>query len=255
MLFLRSLVFQVALYGYTTLQLVLAWPYLLRPWPARWGYVRFWARVVMWLHRVICGTRVEVRGREHMPAGGFLVASKHQSMWETVALVPLFPFTTFILKQELMSLPIFGWAMNVTGMIPIDRGGGVRAMLHMTARAKAAIEDGRQVVIFPEGTRQAPGAPPDYKTGAGFLYESCNAPCLPVALDSGLFWPRGSFLRHPGTIVVEFLPPIPPGLNRRAFMSEVERRIEGATAKLLAEAAAAPGAPPAAAAFRPDPTA
>jgi 1-acyl-sn-glycerol-3-phosphate acyltransferase len=243
-LVLRSFAYLAALYGFTALGLVFGWPMFLRRWPGPWPYVKFWAGTSIWLHRVICKVRVEYRGLEHVPDGGFLVASKHQSMWETLAFVPAFRFTTYILKQELMAIPMFGWAMRRTGMIAIDREAGARALVAMTKRARAAIAEGRQVVIFPEGTRTAPGAPPAYKAGVAYLYEACDAPCLPVALNSGLYWPRRSWRRYPGTIVVEFLPPIPPGLSRKAFLATLEERIETATSRLIAEAAASPEPPP-----------
>lgn len=244
MLVLRSFAFLLASYLFTALGLVFGWPFFLRPWPKPWPFVTFWAATSTWLHGVICGVEVEWRGVENIPEGGFLVASKHQSMWETIALVPRFRFTTFILKHELMRIPMFGWAMKRTGMIEIDRASGSRALVEMTRRARAAIEAGRQVVIFPEGTRTTPGAKPSYKVGVGYLYEACGAPCLPIALNSGLYWPRRSWRRYPGKIIVEILPPIPPGLDRKTFLAELSRRIEAASERLIAEAMASPEPPP-----------
>jgi 1-acyl-sn-glycerol-3-phosphate acyltransferase len=189
--------------------------------------------------RVVCGTRVEIRGLEHLAQGRlkgpFIVAAKHQSTWETFALLRLFDDFTFIVKRELMWIPIFGWCMAKGRMIPVDRGAGAQALADMTARAREEIQTGRQLVIFPEGTRRSPGAPPRYKFGVAHLYGETGVPCIPVALNSGLFWPRRKFLRLPGTIVVEFLPPILPGMDKEAFFRQLQGDIETATARLVAE--------------------
>ena len=244
MLVLRSIAYLVALYLFTALGLLFGWWVFLLPWPKPWPFVRFWASGCVWLHQAICGVRVEWRGLENIPEGGFLVASKHQSMWETLALIPCFRHATFILKHELMMIPLFGFAMRRTGMIDINRAAGAKALVEMSARTRAAVADGRQVIIFPEGTRRAPGAAPDYKVGVGYLYEACQAPCLPVALNAGLYWPRRSWRRYPGTIIVEFLPPIAPGLDRKAFLRLLQETIETASDRLIAEAAAGDRPPP-----------
>ena len=132
-----------------------------------------------------------------------------------------------------MWIPFFGWYMRKGQMIPIDRGAARQALTRMTNRARFELARGRQIVIFPEGTRRAPGAPPDYKSGIAHLYAATGVPCLPVALNSGLFWGRRSFKRYPGTIRVEFLDPIPPGLDRDAFLDRLEHDIETATARLI----------------------
>jgi 1-acyl-sn-glycerol-3-phosphate acyltransferase len=198
-----------------------------------------WGRISVWLLRVICGTRFEVRGLERLPDGIFkgplIIAAKHQSTFETFALLRWFEDFTFIVKRELMWLPIFGWCMWKGRMVPVDRGGGSQALAAMTARAKEEIRSGRQLVIFPEGTRRAPGAEPSYKFGVAHLYSNIGVPCVPVALNSGLFWPRRAFLRYPGTIIVEFLDPIPPGLPMDEFFRRLRDDIETATARLVAE--------------------
>lgn len=241
---LRSLAFTVMLYGFTWLMLLVIWPFFLLPDRRAWPLVKLWGRIVVWLHRVVGGTRVEWRGLENIPEGGFLVAAKHQAMWETFALIPMFDSAAFVLKHELGRIPIFGFGTRQMGMIAIDRSAGARALIEMTQRAKQAIAEGRQVIIFPEGTRTKPGAPPAYKVGVGYIYEACAAPCLPVALNSGLYWPRRSWLRYPGTIIVEFLPPIAPGMPRREFLARLERGIEEASDRLIAEAAASRQPPP-----------
>ncbi|MFG1289203.1 lysophospholipid acyltransferase family protein [Xanthobacter versatilis] len=234
---LRSLLFQVAFYGMTTFYLIVLLPLIpLLPRWLMWKYgVLLWVATNRLLLRVITGTKAEFRGLEHIPKGPLLIAAKHQSAWETFALLPLFSDPAFILKQELMRIPIFGWIAAKVRMIPIDRKGGSAALKTMTRRAQADMAEGRQILIFPEGTRRPPGAPPDYKFGVAYLYATLNVSCLPVALNSGLYWPRRAFIRRPGTILVEVLEPIPPGLGRTAFMARLERDIETASNRLLAE--------------------
>ena len=174
--------------------------------------------------RVVCNIRVEFRGVEKIPTGPLIVASKHQSMWETLLLPGFFEAPFFVIKRQLNFIPLFGQYLIKTGMVAIDRSEGRRALLSVIRRAAEEVKHGRQFVIFPEGTRTAPGAPPHYKGGVGMVYTECGVPCLPVALNSGLFWPRRTFMRYPGTLVVEFLDPIPPGLKRDEFLARVERQ-------------------------------
>jgi 1-acyl-sn-glycerol-3-phosphate acyltransferase len=183
--------------------------------------------------RVICNTRVEYRGLDKIPQGPLIVASKHQSMWETFALLQFFEQPLFILKRDLMWIPFFGWYLKKSNMIGIDRSAGGRALLTMTRRAGEAVRRGRQLIIFPEGTRRPVDAPPDYKSGIAQIYVDCGVTCLPVALNSGLFWPRRTFMRYPGTLVVDFLDPLPPGLGRREFITRVSAVIEDATGPLV----------------------
>jgi 1-acyl-sn-glycerol-3-phosphate acyltransferase len=205
--------------------------------PRSWSMaaLKTWARASSWWLRVIAGVKHEVRGREHIPAGAAMVAGKHQSLWETFALLPLFGDPAMVLKRELTWIPLFGWFALKFQMIAVDRAAGATALKRMIASAKQAVQQDRQILIFPEGTRRAPGAPPDYKPGAAALYLQLGVPCVPVALNSGLYWPRRKFLRHPGTIIVQFLPPIPPGLKRREFSARLEEAIESATDALVAE--------------------
>lgn len=239
--FLRSTLFNVLFYLSLFVLLILAIPTLLMPRRGILAMAKTWGRVSLWLLRVVAGIRVEWRGLEKLPPGGYLVAAKHQSIWETFALVPLFDEPTFIIKRELMWIPLFGWFTVKGGMIPIERGARAQTLPQMLARAQQAMREGRQIVIFPEGTRRAAGAEPAYKFGIARLYAETNAPCVPIALNSGLFWPRRSFLRHPGTIVVEVLDPIPPGLQPRIFFERLQDEIEQATARLVAEARNKPG--------------
>jgi 1-acyl-sn-glycerol-3-phosphate acyltransferase len=234
---LRSAIFNVLFYLNLVFFLVVFFWLLFCPrsW-AMWG-LRSWARTSVWLLRAICGTRLDVRGRGHIPPGAVLVAAKHQSLFETFALIPLLADPAMVLKRELMLIPLFGWFARKFRMIPVDRGAGTTALKRLIGRAKEAVRGGRQVVIFPEGTRRAPGAPPDYKPGAVALYLNLGVPCVPLALNSGIFWPRRRFMRYSGTIVMEFLPAIPAGEPRAVFSHRLEEALEGKTAELLAAAA------------------
>jgi 1-acyl-sn-glycerol-3-phosphate acyltransferase len=193
-----------------------------------------WCAALLWGLKWIAGLDYEVRGTA--PASAALVASKHMSMWDTIALYHTLSDSVFVLKKQLINVPLYGWYARKVGMIPIDRDAGASALRSMTAAARDALAKGRAIVIFPEGTRKAPGTPPDYKPGVAGLYGQLDVPCVPVALNSGLFWTGpGGFLKKPGCIVLEYLEPIPAGLKRADFMRILEERIESATARLLAE--------------------
>jgi 1-acyl-sn-glycerol-3-phosphate acyltransferase len=214
---------------------IAAIPTLIMPRTALLKLVRLWAATNLWLLRFTCGIKVEFRGLTKIPSGPLLVASKHQSMWETFALLPLFTDPAFILKRELLWIPFFGWYAWKVGMIPVDRGKRSLALAKLAVDVREELARNRQIVIFPEGTRRAPGAEPSYKYGIVHLYAEEGVPCLPIALNSGLFWPRRSFRRYPGTILVEVLDPIPPGLDKREFSERLQQTIEAATARLIAE--------------------
>jgi 1-acyl-sn-glycerol-3-phosphate acyltransferase len=238
---IRSVLFNLLFYLNLLVHFIAALPTLALPRRAIIAVATFWARTNLWLLRVVCGIEVEIRGREKIPPGALLVASKHQSLWETFALLPLFRDPAFILKRELMWIPFFGWYAWKAGMIPVNRGARSQALAAMSARARLELERDRQIVIFPEGTRRAPGAEPNYKYGIVHLYAETGAACLPIALNSGLFWPRRSFRRYPGTIIVEILDPIRPGLGKQEFFQELQQAIESATARLIAEGERADG--------------
>jgi 1-acyl-sn-glycerol-3-phosphate acyltransferase len=231
----RSIVFNVLFYVNIIVRMIIALPAIVLPYSVMLAVLRSYARSSLWLLRVVCGIKVEWRGREKIPSGACLVACKHQSLWETFALYVILDDPTFVLKRELMWLPLFGWLARKSGMIPIDRGGRTTALARMVARARAEIARSRQIVVFPEGTRLAPDAEPRYMPGIAYLYSETDLACVPVALNSGLFWPRRSWLRYPGTVLVEVLDPIAPGLDRRAFLAQLQNVLEEATARLVAE--------------------
>lgn len=243
---LRSLVFQVLFYLSNAIQMIFWTPVVFfLPRSLAWRIVRLWAKSHLWLQAVIIGSRYEFRGVENIPAGRpFIVASKHQSNWETYTTLLFLEDPSFILKRELMRIPLFGWYTVKMKVVPVDRGKRGEALASMTRNARIQYHENRQIIIYPEGTRTRPGAPPAYKFGIVHLYDELKATILPVAVNSGIFWPKGSFLVYPGKIVLEFLPPIEPGLSREEFAGELIERIETATARLIAEAANAPSAPP-----------
>ena len=235
MLVIRSILFNIVFYVSTLVWLIVALPTFLLPYRAILAVAKAWGRYNLFLLCVICGLHADFRGLEKIPPGPLLVAAKHQSAWETFALLWLFDDPTFILKRELQWIPIFGWLTIKGRMIPVNRTAGVAGLNAMTNRARKELAAGRQIVIFPEGTRRPAGAEPNYRYGIARVYEKANVPVLPVALNSGLFWPRRSMLRLPGTIVVRVLDPIPPGLEQEAFMSRLQNDIETATARLVDE--------------------
>jgi 1-acyl-sn-glycerol-3-phosphate acyltransferase len=235
-LYSRSLLFYPVLYINWALFLILGSWLLLGP--RRWAMAGLAAhgRATVWLLRVLCGTRMEVRGHEKLLPGPVIVAAKHQAAWDTFALIPLMRDPALVMKAELLSIPLYGAFCRKFELIPIQRELGPAALRQMLREARLRAAEGREIVIFPEGTRKAPGAPPDYKPGIIPLYQDLKVPVCPIALNSGVFWPRHSFLRYPGTIVAEFLDPIPPGLPRQEFMDRLKSAIEAASEKLLQEA-------------------
>jgi 1-acyl-sn-glycerol-3-phosphate acyltransferase len=237
LILVRSILFNILFYLNLLVYLIAAIPTYFLPYRVLVAVAKSWGRSNLRLLRLVCGIDVAWIGLEKIPRGPLIVAAKHQSSWETFALLTLFDDPTFIVKRELMWIPLFGWYIWKARMIPVDRGARTQALVAMTERARVQLEGNRQLVIFPEGTRRAPGAEPAYKFGVAHLYAETGAPCLPVALNSGLVWPRRKFLRHPGTVRVEILDPIPPGLERAQFFERLKQDIEGATARLVATGA------------------
>jgi 1-acyl-sn-glycerol-3-phosphate acyltransferase len=230
---IRSALFNLIFYVVMLAYLCATLPAYLMPRRAMIAIARHWAKTNLFLLRIICGIRVDFQGLDKIPAGPLICASKHQSLWETFALLTLFDDPAYIMKRELMWIPLFGWATWKAGMIAVDRGARSAALAAMSARAKTEILRGRQLIIFPEGTRRPPGGEPKYKFGVAHLYSEIGVPCLPVALNSGLFWPRRSFMRYPGTVRVVLCDVIAPGLDRQAFFDRLEQEIETATAALI----------------------
>src|SRR5258708_25546666 len=232
-IFVGSLVFNMLFYALLVFWILVAIPTYLVPPRAFMVVAKAWARSSIWLMRAICRTKVEYRGLEKIPQGPLIVASKQQSMLEFFALMQFFDAPLFIYKRELGWIPFFGWYLMKAKMIGVDRSGGMRSLMEMARRAPKEIRSGRQLIIFPEGTRTPVDAPPVYMTGVGQIYVSSGVPCMPVALNSGLFWPRRTFMRYPGTLVVEFLEPLPPDLSRREFIMRIRASIEDATNRLV----------------------
>jgi 1-acyl-sn-glycerol-3-phosphate acyltransferase len=234
--FLRSLTFNALFYLNTLAWLMVALPTFFLPYTAVIAVAKAWARVNLVLLRAVVGIDYEVRGREKIPNGPLIVASKHQSAWETFALLPLFADPLFIVKRELMWIPLFGWLMHKGRMVSVDRGAGSQALTDMAERARIELALGRQLIIFPEGTRRPAGAEPRYKYGVAHLYAAEGVPCLPVALNSGVLWPRRRSLHlRRGKVIVEILDPIAPGKDKDAFFKHLQDIIEAATARLIAE--------------------
>jgi 1-acyl-sn-glycerol-3-phosphate acyltransferase len=241
---LRSLLFAPVFYINTALFVVLGSFLLFGPRRYAMMGLRAHAIVTLWLLKVIVGTRMEVRGREKLPKPPYLIASKHQSAWDTFALIPIFVDPALVMKAELRHIPFYGWFSRKFEHIFVERSHGPAALRKLERDAQERAEAGREVLIFPEGTRRPPGAEPAYKSGAVALYEELGLPCVPMALNSGLYWPRRKLMRYPGTIIVEILDPIPAGLTRKAFRATLAARIEAASNRLIVEAANAPTPPP-----------
>lgn len=236
MLLIRSLLFNVAFYLNLAFWLLAAMVTMVLPRRFLLKIALLWAETSLWWMRVIVGTRYEITGVENIPPGGIIMAAKHQSTWETFALVTVFRNPVYILKRELTWLPFFGWCLIKMRMIPVDRGARSRALQAVTRRAKVELgQNGRQLMIFPEGTRRPAGAEPAYKYGVTHLYAELGVPCVPVALNAGLYWPRRSLIKRPGTIKVEIMPAIPPGMDKVAFHALLQEQIETASDRLLAD--------------------
>jgi 1-acyl-sn-glycerol-3-phosphate acyltransferase len=235
MTLLRALLFNLAFYLWTGFMGVVGLPVLAAPRRVVMRFGRLWSAVTLKLLSATVGLTHELRGVEHLPAGGGIIAMKHQSAWDTLVLPVLFDDVAVVIKKELTLLPFYGWYVSRAGSIPVDRKGGASSLKRMVALAAAAAGEGRLVAIFPEGTRSAVDERRPYHPGVAALYGQLDLPLIPVAVNSGLYWGRRSFMKRPGRIIVEILPPFPPGMPRRKIMAEIENRIEEATARLVAE--------------------
>jgi 1-acyl-sn-glycerol-3-phosphate acyltransferase len=238
MIVIRSIAFNILFYVNITVLAFLGLPTLLMKRHAVQGLARLWARSSLWLLDKIFGAKVEFRGLEHLPKGACIIAAKHQSALETFAITTQMDDFTFVLKRELLAIPLFGWYLKRAEQIAIERARRGQALSDLTRQVQEALAQGRQVFIFPEGTRKAAGAPPDYKPGVAHLCAASGALCVPVALNSGLFWPPRGFIRRPGRVVIEFLAPIAADTDKHRFMRLLESRIEAETARLIAAAVA-----------------
>ena len=234
---LRSFIFQIAFFAWTALVSIAYVPLLVLPRRVMIVASNFWGRVTLALLAIIVGLDYQVRGRDRVPDGPVIYALKHQSAWDTIVIVTLFRNPVIVLKRELFAIPCFGWHLWKIGSIAVDREGGAGALKRLVAVARARSAAGGEVIMFPEGTRTAPGTRRPYQPGIAAVYRALGVPVVPVALNSGLFWGRRALLKRPGRIAVEFLPPIPPGLPRPDFMAALEDRIETATDALNEEAA------------------
>jgi len=233
---LRSLVYQLLFLPWTLGVCLIYLPLLLGPRKLMQAGARLWLSGALFLQQRVLGLTYQIKGIENLPAGACLIAAKHQSAWDTMIFHRILADPAYVLKKELLSLPFIGWYLQKTGQVAIDRKAGMKALKLMVDAAKVAADEGRQVIIFPEGHRQPPGVTGEYHSGIAALYSGLELPLVPVALNSGLFWGRNSFLRHAGCITLEFLPAIAPGMNRKLLMPELESRIETATRALEAEA-------------------
>ncbi|MDE0780166.1 MAG: lysophospholipid acyltransferase family protein [Alphaproteobacteria bacterium] len=233
---MRPIVFTILFYSWTTLAGLFAIPLLLGPPGPLLRISRFWSHGALWLLRVITGLSHEVRGQENIPAEPALFAVKHQSAWDTVVINLVVQNAAIVLKRELTWIPLYGWCLLRARHIPIDRSGGLSALRNMVSSTRERLAEGRSIVIFPEGTRVPAGTTVPYHAGIAALQSALDVPVIPVALNSGVYWPRRSLALRPGTIILEFLPPLPRDLPRRDFVQSLEKAIEFATNELIAEA-------------------
>ena len=230
---LRSILFNLSYLLWSIIMHIVCLPLLLAPASWVWKAAHLWIDGTLFLLRLFCGLDHRELGVEHLPKGPAIIAAKHQSAWETLFLSRRLGHPAFILKRELLMIPLFGWFIRKVGMIAVDRAGKAAALKKMVRDANDAFSAGRQIIIFPEGTRVAPGTHRPYQPGIAALYGQLNVPVIPVALNSGLFWGRKAWVKKPGVILIQYLPAIPPGLDRKAFMAELEQRLEPAASALL----------------------
>lgn len=238
MIAFRSILFNTAFYANLIIRMIVLSPiYFIIPRKMAYEIPKNWAKSCHWLMRKIVGTTFTIEGLENIPEGAYILAPKHQSFWDTYALLPWLDDPVYILKRELMWIPLFGWYAWKQRMIPVDRGARGKVMAEVMIRTKEELKHGRQLVIYPEGTRRAPGAEPVYKYGIARLYRDLQLPVVPVAMHPGLFWPRRKFHRYPGHFTVRILPPIQPGMDPDAFFDHLIDTLEDASDELLVKTA------------------
>jgi 1-acyl-sn-glycerol-3-phosphate acyltransferase len=240
MVYLRSFLFQLLFYLTFIVQMIIFSPiYFLLPRKAAYRIPKNWAAINLWLADKVAGIHYTIEGLENLPKGGFVISAKHQSFWDTFALIPSLSDPVYILKRELLWIPLFGWYVAKQRMIPIDRAAKGRAIPKMITRAKEEMAAGRELIIYPEGTRKVPGDAPDYKYGIARLYTDLNVPVVPVVQHAGLFWPRHGFLRRSGHVVIRILKPIEPGMPATQFFRHLVEVTERESDRLLVETVAA----------------
>jgi 1-acyl-sn-glycerol-3-phosphate acyltransferase len=219
MIVLRSTLFNLYFFGVTFVLCLAGLPVALLAPERTLGFTMFWARQIITGARVICGIRLEVSGREFLPTGGpALIASLHQSAYDTVVWLTLLPRCCYVQKQELARIPLFGLLSRKAGMIAVDRGAGAQSLRHLLREADRAVREARQIVIFPEGTRGAPGRLLPLQPGVAALAARTGLPVIPVITDSGLRWGRRAFHKRPGIIHIWIRPPITAGMPRETLM-------------------------------------
>lgn len=236
-LFLKSILFNMAFFGWTAICSIFFLPVLLFPRRYLLKLARFWSRGVIFMCQQILGLHFKMMGKETLLKKPFIFAVKHQSTWETIMCHSILPDPSIVLKKELLWIPLFGWYLKRLGSIPLFRskGKGSKDLKYLLKRADEAIERGQSIVIFPEGTRSMPGQKPTYQSGVASLYLHLKIPVVPIVHNAGIFWPRRGFIKHPGKITLEILDPIEPGFSRQEFMGILETTIESRTNELVRE--------------------
>jgi 1-acyl-sn-glycerol-3-phosphate acyltransferase len=232
MIWLRSALFAALACAWTAVLMLLFLPLLALPRKQFQYAAAIWCRGVIGLARTCCGISWRVTGSENLPRGPAIIAAKHQSAWDTLIFHLLLDDPVFVLKRELLVVPFLGWYLRKAGGIGIDRSAGFRAIRSMLPRVDRALDEGSQIIVFPEGTRTAPGQRRPYQPGVAALYARAEVPLIPIALNSGMVWGRRKFLKFPGVITFEVLPAMPKGWERGRFLRELEQRIEEATERL-----------------------
>ncbi|AYD02734.1 1-acyl-sn-glycerol-3-phosphate acyltransferase [Neorhizobium sp. NCHU2750] len=236
MLLLRSVLFNTAFYLNTIARMIVLSPiYFVMPRKPAYAIPKAWAASCNWLMAKIVGATFEIEGLENVPEGGCIFAPKHQSAWDTVALLPYQRDPVYILKRELMWIPLFGWYAAKQKMIPVNRGARGKVMIEVMKRTREEMAAGRQLIIYPEGTRRAPGAEPEYRYGIARIYRDVKVPVVPVVAHWGLFWGRRKLIKHPGHFKVRILPAIQPGMDPDAFYAHLIDVLEKASDELLVE--------------------
>ena len=232
-LYWRTLLFSLYIYGVAFPALIMLVPIIFFPLKILKWVPYYWTQWAAIILRQTVKIKHQIKGQQFIQNRPVIYAMKHQSVWETLIPNHILPFPAYILKKELILLPIFGWYLYFLKMLPINRKKGTQELKKLIECTRQRLQQGRSIIIFPEGTRVSPGEQGTYQRGIAFLYEKLNVPVVPVALNSGLYWPKHKFLKLPGTITLEFLPPIPPGLPKKEFMEKLTDAIETKSLELI----------------------